>query len=221
MGKLLQLVTQLHQSTERDYLGRLLDDKVVCSRISKQYGEEYWDGDRRYGYGGYKYIPGRWKPVAEALVRRYDLGNHSSLLDIGCGKAFLLHELKGLLPGLMVVGIDISSYGIGCDTDEIRPHLFKLDIRRPLPFANEQFDLVISLGAFHNLRLPELRTALQEMERVGRSGYLMVESYRSESELYNLQCWALTAESFLDVKEWEWLYNHFGYSGDYEFIFFQ
>jgi len=154
-------------------------------------------------------------------VRRYDLGNHSSLLDIGCGKAFLLHELKGLLPGLMVVGIDISSYGIGCATDEIRPHLFKHDIRRPLPFANEQFDLVISLGAFHNLRLPELSTAIREMERVGRSGYLMVESYRSELELFNLQCWALTAESFLDVREWEWLYSHFGYSGDYEFIFFQ
>ena len=221
MGELLNLVSKLHQATERDYLGRMLDDKVSCSRISKQYSEEYWDGDRRYGYGGYKYIPGRWKPVAESLVRRYDLKNHSSLLDVGCGKAFLLHELKRLLPELTVVGIDISSYGIDCATDEIRPHLFKHDIRAPLPFDEEQFDLVISLGAFHNLRLPELRTALQEMERVGRSGYLMVESYRSESELFNLQCWALTAESFLDVKEWEWLYNHFGYSGDYEFIFFQ
>ena len=221
MGELLNLVSKLHQATERDYLGRMLDDKVSCSRISKQYSEEYWDGDRRYGYGGYKYIPGRWKPVAESLVRRYDLKNHSSLLDVGCGKAFLLHELKRLLPELTVVGIDISSYGIDCATDEIRPHLFKHDIRIPLPFDDEQFDLVISLGAFHNLRLPELRTALQEVERVGRRGYLMVESYRNELELFNLQCWAFTAESFLDVKEWEWLYGHFGYSGDYEFIFFE
>ncbi len=221
MGQLLNLVTPLHQATERDYLGRMLDNKVDCVRTSKQYGEEYWDGDRRYGYGGYKYIPGRWAPVAEALISRYKLNDKSSVLDIGCGKAFLLHELKLLLPGLTVSGIDISAYGLQCATDQIRPHLFKHDIKTPLPFIDKQFDLAISLGAFHNLRLPALETALQEMERVGRRGYLMVESYRNEAELFNLQCWALTAESFLDKKEWKWLYSYFGYSGDYEFIFFE
>ena len=86
---------------------------------------------------------------------------------------------------------------------------------------NEEFDLVISLGAFHNLRLYELEIALPEMERVGQNGYLVLESYRNEQELFNLQCWALTAESFLEPSEWLWLYRHFGYSGDYEFIFFE
>ena len=49
----------------------------------------------------------------------------------------------------------------------------------------------------------------------------MVESYRSELEQFNLQCWALTAESFFDDEEWVWLYRHFGYTGDYEFIYFE
>ena len=91
----------------------------------------------------------------------------------------------------------------------------------PLPFQDDEFDLAISLGTFHNLRLFELEVALTEMERVGRDGYLMLESYRDDRELFNLQCWALTAESFLEPSEWLWLYKRFGYSGDYEFIFFK
>ena len=87
--------------------------------------------------------------------------------------------------------------------------------------VTQEYDLVISMGTFHNLRIFELKTALVEMERVGKQGYLMLESYRNETELFNLQCWALTAESFFDVSEWIWLYRHFGYTGDYEFIYFE
>jgi len=49
----------------------------------------------------------------------------------------------------------------------------------------------------------------------------MMESYRNEKELFNLQCWALTAESFLDPDEWRWVFDCCGYQGDYEFIFFE
>jgi hypothetical protein len=80
---------------------------------------------------------------------------------------------------------------------------------------------VLSLGCLHNLRLFEIRTALSEIGRVGKQGYLMVESYRDEQELFNLQCWALTCESFFDSEEWVWLFNHFDYRGDYEFIYFE
>jgi len=220
VGELLNLVTPLHEATKRDYLGRMLDEKVECMKIAKMYEAQYWDGERKYGYGGYRYIPGRWGPVATALVDRYELTDRSSVLDLGCGKAFLLHELKLLLPGLTICGVDLSPYALNSSTDIVRPFLFEHDIRAPLPFKNNEFDLVISLGTLHNLRLPDLAIALAEFERVGRAGYLMVESYRNEFELFNLQCWALTAESFLDSGEWEWLYRRFGYSGDYEFIFF-
>ena len=41
MGKLLNIVTPLHKSTRRDYLARMVDDKVNCMKIAKQYGKDY------------------------------------------------------------------------------------------------------------------------------------------------------------------------------------
>lgn len=221
MGKLINIVSKLHQSTKRDYLKRMIDEKIECMKIAKKYEKEYWDGDRRYGYGGYKYIPGRWKPVAETLIKNYNLSNNSSVLDVGCGKAFLLYEMKLLLPGLKITGFDISKYGLGQAKEEIKKDLFIHRAQEVYPFKNKQFDLVISLGCLHNLKVFELEKALKEIERVGKKGYIMLESFRNEKELFNLQCWALTCESFFDEKEWVWIYNHFGYKGDYEFIYFK
>jgi SAM-dependent methyltransferase len=221
MGRLLNIVTPLHQQTPRDYLARMTDDKVACMKVAKQYGADYWDGDRRFGYGGYRYMPGRWKPVAEALIRNYNLGPGSKVLDVGCGKGFLLHEMLLLEPELQVRGFDISDYSISCANDLVKPHLFLHQAQSIYPFADQEFDLVVSLGALHNLRLFDLRTALTEVERVGRNAYVMVESYRNEQELFNLECWALTAESLFDHAEWVWLYSQFGFTGDYEFIYFE
>ena len=221
MGKLQNFVTPLHQATKRDYLARMVDDKVQCMKIAKQYGQDYWDGDRRFGYGGYRYMPGRWKSVAEALIRTYELGPGSKVLDVGCGKGFLLHEMLLIEPELKVKGFDISEHGISGATDLVKPRLYVQQAQSEYPFANNEFDLVISLGTLHNLRLFDLKIALNEIERVGKQGYVMLESYRDELELFNLQCWALTCESFFDEEEWGWLYQHFGYSGDYEFIYFE
>jgi ubiquinone/menaquinone biosynthesis C-methylase UbiE len=220
MGKLRNIVTPLHESTKRNYLPRMVDDKVNCMEIAKQYGYDYWDGDRRYGYGGYKYMPGRWKPVAEALIQQYNLTNESSVLDVGCGKAYLLYEMKLLLPKIRVVGFDISKHGLADAQEDVIDSLFIHRAQDSYPFENNEFDLVISLGVFHNLRIFELEKALAETERVGKAGYIMLESYRNELEQFNLQCWALTCESFFDDKEWPWIYEHFSYTGDYEFIYF-
>ena len=221
MGELVNIVTPLHQATTRNYLARMVDEKIHCMEIAQQYGPDYWDGERRYGYGGYRFIPGRWQPVARALIDRYQLSEASSVLDVGCGKGFLLHELKLLLPGLTVAGFDISSQGIGDARSEVRESLFIHRAQDEYPYSDGAFDLVISLGCLHNLRLPELENAIPEIQRVGRAGYIMLESYRNNAELFNLQCWALTAQSFFDVSEWLWLYKEFGYTGDYEFIFFE
>jgi ubiquinone/menaquinone biosynthesis C-methylase UbiE len=220
MGKLVNITTSLHESSKREYLARMVDDKVNCMKIAKQYGKDYWDGDRRYGYGGYNYMPGRWKPVAEALIQKYNLTNTSSVLDVACGKAYLLYEMKLLLPGLRVAGFDISRHGLADAKEEIKDSLFIHSAKDPYPFQDKEFDLVISLGCFHNLRIFELENALSETQRVGKQGFVMLESYRNETELFNLQCWALTCESFFDKDEWIWLYKHFGYEGDYEFIYF-
>jgi SAM-dependent methyltransferase len=221
MGKLQSFVTPLHQATKRDYMARMMDDKVRCMKTAKQYDEDYWDGDRRFGYGGYRYMPGRWKSVAEALITTYNLQAGSKVLDVGCGKGFLLYEMLLLEPKLKVAGFDISEHGITNATDLVKPNLYMQQAQAKYPFVNDEFDLVISLAVLHNLRLFDLKVALTEIERVGKQGYVMLESFRNEQELFNLQCWALTCESFFDEEEWIWLYKHFGYAGDYEFIYFE
>lgn len=223
MGRLLNIVTPLHTMSQRDCLARMNDDKVACMHKAKEYEFDYWDGDRRFGYGGYRYMPGRWEPVARSLIETYNLKSGSRILDVGCGKGFLLHEMLLLEPGLEITGFDVSRHGLDCATDEIKSkaNLFRYQAQDAYPFGDDHFDLVISLGTLHNLRLFELKTALAEIQRVGKSGYVMVESYRNEQELFNLQCWALTCESFFDVAEWIWLFEHFGYHGDYEFIYFE
>jgi len=220
MGRLLNLVTPLHKKTKRDYLARMVDDKVVCAMKAKEYEADYWDGDRRFGYGGYKY-DGRWKVVAEGLIKQYGLKDGASILDVGCGKAFLLCELKKLLPNAKIAGFDISKHGLADAPENVRGDLFRYRAQDPFPYGDKSFDLVISLTTFHNLRVFELKSALGEVERVGKNGYVMVESYRNEQELFNLECWALTCESFFDSAEWIWLFNHFGYTGDYEFIYME
>jgi SAM-dependent methyltransferase len=220
MGQLLNVVTPLHKRTKRDYLARMVDDKVHCMLKAKEYELDYWDGDRRYGYGGYRY-DGRWKVVAQQLIDHYRLGANARILDVGCGKAHLLHELKQLLPDADVAGFDISRHGLGDAPEPIRPHLFRYRAQDPYPWGDQHFDLVISFGALHNLRVFELEAAVREIERVGKQKYVMVESYRNELEQFNLECWALTAEAFFDTAEWIWLYRHFGYTGDYEFIYFE
>ena len=41
-------------------------------RVSREYGQMYFDGPREYGYGGY-YYDGRWKPVAKDIYNHYKL----------------------------------------------------------------------------------------------------------------------------------------------------
>jgi ubiquinone/menaquinone biosynthesis C-methylase UbiE len=217
----LNLVTSLHKTTKRDYLGRMNDSKVEAMKIAKQYGFEYWDGDRRFGYGGYKYMQGRWAKVAQQLIDLYGLRAGSKILDVGCGKGFLLYEIQLLEPGIEIHGFDISQYGLENTHPDLKAKLFIHRAQEEFPFQDDYFDLVISLGTLHNLHIFELEVAVSEIERVGKQGYIMVESFRNELEMFNLECWALTAESLMDVDEWKWVYDRFGFTGDYEFIFFE
>ena len=221
MGELREFVTPLHRATKRDYLKRMNDDKAICMLKAKEYAFEFWDGDRRYGYGGYAYRPGYWKPVAQKLIETYELRSGSKVLDLGCGKGFLLHELLSLEPDLQVVGTDISEYGLSHATDLVKSNLMVHDARDDFKWNNKEFDLVISLNMLHNLRAFELERCLAEIQRVGKCQFVVAESFRNESELFNLQCWALTCETFFDFDEWLWMFQKVGYSGDYEFIYFE
>ena len=198
----------------------MADDKIHCSEVARAYGEDYWDGNRRYGYGGYRY-DGRWEPVARRMIEQYALPANARILDVGCGKAHLLYELQRLLPQAELVGFDISAHGIAHAPEAIRPNLMLQAAEDPYPYPDGYFDLSLSLMTLHNLPLDGVHRAAAEMQRVAREKFIAVESYRSVAELYNLQCWALTCESFLRPEEWVWMFNRSGYTGDYEFAFFE
>ena len=217
----IDFIQSLHASTKRDYVGRVVEhDKAESAAVAKRFGEDYWDGDRRYGYGGYRY-DGRWLPIAQRMVEHYGLTPGDRVLDVGCGKGYLLYELTRALPGLEVTGLDISDYAIAQGKEEIRDRL-QVGNARSLPFEDDSFDLVVSLGTLHNLPIYDLMPAIQEIERVGKGArkYIMVESYRDEREKANLLYWQLTCEAFFDPEGWAWLLERNGYSGDHGFIFF-
>lgn len=217
----VDFITKIHTATKRDYLGRVnADDKAACAEVALKWGKDYWDGERKYGYGGYRY-DGRWEPVARAMADHYKLKPGASILDVGCGKAFLLYDFTQTIPGASVAGIDVSAYGIENSKEEVRPFL-KVGSAVKLPYPDKSFDLVYSINALHNLKNYELFDALREIERVSRGAkHVTVESYRNEREKVNLLYWQLTCRSFYATDEWEWFYKHAGYTGDWSYIFFE
>ena len=217
----IDFVSDLHKATKRDYLGRVTaDNKAECAVIAKEYGYDYWDGDRKYGYGGYRY-DGRWNVVAKKMADHYGIKPGDKILDVGCGMAHLLYEFTQVVPGVEVTGLDISDYALSHAKEEIRDKLIKGNATE-LPFEDDSFDLVISLTTLHNLKVFDLKKAVKEIERVSRkNSYIMVESYRNDLEEMNMLYWQLTCASYYAVDEWEWLYKEWGYTGDYSFIFFE
>ncbi|MDC3376941.1 class I SAM-dependent methyltransferase [Candidatus Nanopelagicales bacterium] len=217
----LNFVSLVHKATARDYLARVNEiDKAEVADVACRFGYEYWDGDRLTGYGGYKY-DGRWRPVADALSEHYRLEPGMRVLDVGCGKGFLMFDLTEAVPGLEVFGIDISEYAIEHAKEEVRNRC-RVASADKLPFANDAFDLVISINTLHNLYNYELLAALQEIERVSRQHkYLCVEAYRDEREKVNLMYWQLTCRIFHTPEEWDFEFAQAGYRGDTEFIYFE
>lgn len=216
----VNFLQSLHTATQRDYLARMNTEKPECMRVAKQYGEDYWDGDRKYGYGGYKY-DGRWKPVAEAMVKHYGLRFGDKILDIGCGKGALLGEFEDLR--FQAKGMDISQYALE-ELEKQFPRCrayFNEGSCAKLNWNDKIFAFVYSINVFHNLGYSDLKQAIREMVRVSKDKrYLCVESYRTEEELCNLQCWALTCQSFYSPDDWKCILDDNGYSGDVEFITF-
>ncbi|MFA5181841.1 MAG: class I SAM-dependent methyltransferase [Syntrophales bacterium] len=220
----IDFLSVIHKSTARDYLGRVNDPeypKAKAAGLAKKWDFDYWDGDRRINYGGYRYMEGRWEKVAHAMADHYGLKAGDKILDIGCGKGFLLFDFTKVVPGIEVTGIDISDYAIQNSKEEIRDQL-QVRNATALPFPDRSFDFVYSLNTMHNLHCYELDKALREMQRVGKEHkYLCVESYRNEMEKTNLLYWQVTCEAFNTPEEWQWWFDLCGYTGDYSFIYFE
>jgi SAM-dependent methyltransferase len=214
----------VHKSTQRDYLARVNDTefpKHKAAALAKQWGYDYWDGDRRINYGGYRYMPGRWEPIARAIVEHYGLKAGDRILDVGCGKGFQLYEFTRVVPGIEVYGLDVSAYAIENAKPEIKDRL-QVGSASALPWPDRHFDLVLSINTLHNLYCYDLDKALREIQRVGREHkYVCMESYRNEVEKANLLYWQVTCEAFNTPAEWEWWFRQTGYTGDHSFIYFE
>ena len=220
----IDFLSVVHKSTTRDYLARVNDSdfpKAKAAALAKNWAFDYWDGDRRINYGGYKYMPGRWEKVARAMADHYGIKPGDKILDVGCGKGFLLYDFTLVVPGVEIYGIDISQYAIDNAKEEVRDRL-TVGNATQLPWPDQHFDLVYSLNTLHNLHCYDLDPALREIERVGRKNkYICVESYRNEVEKANLLYWQVTCEAFNTPAEWAWWFKQTGYTGDHSFIYFE
>ncbi|MBS0623557.1 MAG: class I SAM-dependent methyltransferase [Verrucomicrobia bacterium] len=183
--------------------------------IARQYGKDFFDGDRKHGYGGFSYHPRFWVEVVKTLKDFYQLTPQSSVLDIGCAKGFMLHDLRQEIPNIHIKGIDISEYAIHNCMEGVRPFLCVADCRK-LPFPDASFDLVVSINTVHNLEKEELKQSLQEIMRVTRKhAFITVDAYRNDEEKETMFDWALTARTILHTEEWKLLFKEAGYEGDY------
>ncbi|MEM1200063.1 MAG: class I SAM-dependent methyltransferase [Pseudomonadota bacterium] len=213
MGNEINLLSSIPR-TKRNIEARedFKDPDVI--RISKEYGEMYFDGPRDYGYGGYTY-DGRWVSVAKDMIAHFGLKPGDRVLDVGCAKGFLVNDLLEALPGLEVFGLDISEYALlNCHENVVgRLHLGSAD---NLPFPDGSFDVVISLDCIHNLERERAKVALQEIQRLsGGKAFVRVDSYRTPEQKAIFESWVLTAE-FHDYPEgWLKLFSEAGYTGDY------
>jgi len=183
--------------------------------VARQFGREFFDGDRRHGYGGFNYMPRFWQPVIPTFQQHFGLTAQSKVLDVGCAKGFMLHDMAELIPGITVKGVDVSTYAIEHAIDDMKPHVSVASAVK-LPFPDKSFDVVISINTVHNLVRDDCATALREIERVARSGaFITVDAYRDDDEKRRMMAWNLTAQTIMHVDEWKAFFAEIGYTGDY------
>jgi SAM-dependent methyltransferase len=183
--------------------------------IARQFGKDYFDGDRIHGYGGYQYHPRFWQATVRKFRDHYGLKPGDRVLDVGCAKGFMLHDFKELIPRMTVAGLDISEYGIANAKEEVKPFL-RVGNAKELPYDDRSFDLVVAINTIHNLDMPECKQALREIQRVTRRhAFVVVDAWRNEEERERLQRWVVTCKTAMHVEDWKRLFDEVGYRGDY------
>ncbi|MCU7555004.1 class I SAM-dependent methyltransferase [Alteromonas sp. ASW11-19] len=204
-----------YPKTKRNTQARSEEKTPEVRAVARQFGEEFFDGDRQYGYGGFSYQPRFWQPVIPDLQDHYKLNSESRVLDVGCAKGFFLYDLQQLIPGITAKGVDVSEYAIENAKPEVAEHM-AVACASDLPFADDSFDLVMSVNTVHNLEKEACGKALQEIMRVSRgNAFITVDAYRDDEEKARMYEWNLTAKTIMHVDEWKAFFKQVGYTGDY------
>jgi ubiquinone/menaquinone biosynthesis C-methylase UbiE len=214
MGKEIDLLEN-YPKTKRNTLKRGIKKTIESKKIARKFGKDFFDGARKYGYGGFSYNPKYWTPVIKTLTKYWNINSHTSVLDVGCGKGFLLYDLKKAVKGIKVMGLDISNYAINNSMEEIKNNLV-LGNAKKLPFADNSFDIVLSINTIHNLNNKECSIALREISRVSKKhAFITVDAYRDNTEKKRMLAWNLTAKTIMSVPEWIKFFKDNNYNGDY------
>ncbi|MCH9634284.1 MAG: 2-methoxy-6-polyprenyl-1,4-benzoquinol methylase, mitochondrial [Chlamydiae bacterium] len=214
MGREVNLLVNYPQS-KRNVKERGASKTEADRKIAREFGEDFFDGDRKHGYGGFMYHPRFWENVIPTFQKFYGLTSNHSILDVGCGKGFMLYDFRRLIPEIKVKGVDVSTYAIENGMEPIQESLTVGDARQ-LNFEDNSFDCVISINTVHNLDKDECAKALQEIERVSKKhSFITVDAYRNDYEKEMMYHWNLTAKTILHVDEWKAFFKEIGYTGDY------
>ena len=217
MGQDINLLANYPQS-KRNVEERGAEKTEADRQLARQFGKAFFDGDRAHGYGGFNYHPRIWQPVVPTFQNHFGLKAGDSVLDVGCAKGFMLHDLATLIPGLTVKGIDISDYAISHAIEDMRPHVAVGDAQK-LEFPDKSFDVVIAINTIHNLERDACGQALREIERVARRGaFVTVDAYRNDVEKDRMFAWNLTGRTIMSVEEWVAFFAQVGYTGDYHWF---
>ena len=214
MGKEINLLKNYPKS-KRNLDMRASQKSKEDIAIARKFGKDFFDGDRNHGYGGYNYNPKFWQPVIPTFKEYWNLRPENSILDIGCGKGFMLFDLYKMIPGIKLSGADISEYAINNSIPEVRKFL-KIANAKELPYSPNSFDLVISINTIHNLEKEECAIALQEISRVSKKySFITVDAYRNNEEKKRMLEWNLTAKTIMSVDDWVLFFKKVKYIGDY------
>jgi len=176
----------------------------------------FFDGDRNYGYGGYVY-DGRWRIIAENIIKTYSLKSNEKILQINSEKGFLLKDLKDHNQGLNVVGTETSNYAIKNTLSEVKEDIIFSQPNK-LPFDDNYFDFVLALGVVYTASLDDVIKIIKEIVRVSRKhSFITLASYSNMEDYFLFRDWTLLGTSILKKKEWIEVLKYCSYTGDYFF----
>ena len=187
--------------------------------IARKFDIEYFDKDRLTGYGGYSYNSKFWTETVSYIKEYYDLSDDSKILDVGCAKGFMMHDLSLILPEAEISGVDISNYAISNSIDSMKDKISYANANN-LPFDDNYFDLVISINTIHNLPLIDCKEALREISRVSKKdSFIMNDAWEDQAGKESMLKWNLTALTYMSTEDWKSLFQEVGYEGDYYWFF--
>ena len=214
LGEEIDLLAK-YPKANRNLDERAAKKSIEDRKIARKFGKEFFDGDRKHGYGGFTYNPRYWSEVVKTFRDYWNLTEKSSLLDVGCAKGFMINDFKKLIPKMKVAGVDISEYAINNSMISVKKYLSVSDAKS-LPFDDNSFDYVISINTIHNLEKKSCGQALREIQRVSKFGaFITVDAFHNEDEKERMYKWNLTAKTIMSVNEWKNFFKENHYSGSF------